>query len=227
VSYALKNFLNANGIGNVEVIYNGIKVEDFETKIDEVVEFKKRYNLFNKKIIFFGGRVSKSKGAEKILEAMRLIVKMAKDAMLVIAGGGGNYLNHLKNLSQKLNINDYVLFLGQVPHNQMRIIYDAADIVVVPSLYLDPFPTVNLEAMACKKPVVGTCFGGTPEIVQDGVTGYIINPFNVEEMVEKIVDLLENPEKAKQFGEAGYKRVRDDFSLDKQLETMLRWYNKV
>lgn len=108
----------------------------------------------------------------------------------------------------------------------MRIVYNASDVVVVPSLYLDPFPTVNLEAMACKKPVVGTCFGGTPEIVRDGITGYIVNPLNVENMAEKIVDLLKNSEKAKKFGQAGYERVKSQFSLDKQVLETLRWYQE-
>ena len=96
----------------------------------------------------------------------------------------------------------------------------------MPSIYLDPFPRINLEAMASKKPVVGTCFGGTPEVVINNQTGYIVNPLNAEMMARKIIDLLKNFQKAKKFGEAGYQRVINEFSLEKQVKITLEYYNK-
>jgi len=80
--------------------------------------------------------------------------------------------------------------------------------------------------MACKKPVVATCFGGSCEVVIDGKTGYIVNPFNTKEMADKVIDLLKNPEKARQFGEAGYERVKNEFNLEKMVNNYLARYNK-
>ena len=80
--------------------------------------------------------------------------------------------------------------------------------------------------MAFKKPVVGTCFGGTPEAVVDHETGYIINPFNIKETAGKIIDLLSDENKSKKFGEAGYQRVKNNFSLTKQLAETLRHYHE-
>lgn len=224
VSSALKSALIANGLKNIEAVHNSVKVEDFETSAEETIEFKKRYNLENKKIIFFGGRVSKPKGAEKILETMKIVAGKTENAVLTIAGGEKGYLDHLKELSRQFGLEKKILFLGQIPHDEMKIIYGASDVVVVPSLYLDPFPTVNLEAMACKKPVVGTCFGGTPEIVLDGQTGYIVNPFNIKIMTQRIIDLLKNKELAQKMGEEGYQRVKENFSLDKHIQIILKWY---
>ena len=78
--------------------------------------------------------------------------------------------------------------------------------------------------MACKKPVVATCFGGSRESVVDSETGFIVNPFDTETLADRIVDLLENPEKAKIFGEAGYARVKAEFGLNRMIDNYLIWY---
>jgi len=83
-----------------------------------------------------------------------------------------------------------------------------------------------LEAMACQKPVVATCYGGSPEIVQDNITGFIVNPLDEELMAKKIIDLLKNSEKAKQFGEAGYERIKKHFNLESQIAQTIHWYQE-
>jgi len=205
VSSALKKALNQNGIQNIEVSYTGIDVADWQVSAEKIEEFKKKHNLQNKRVIFFGGRISGLKGLEQVNGAAAKIKKEIPETVLLIAGRGG---------------------IGWLSGDELRAAYCAADIVVVPSVYLDPFPRSNLEAMACQKPVIGTCYGGTPEIIQDGVTGFVVNPFNVELMAAQIVDLLKNPEKARQFGEAGYERVKKYFSLDSQVSQTLSWYRK-
>ncbi|MDD2654849.1 MAG: glycosyltransferase family 4 protein [Candidatus Omnitrophica bacterium] len=199
ISDSLKQALELNKIKNVEVIYNGIDVDEWQMGSKIAGGFK------DKEIVFFAGRISNLKGAELINQAMDLVKKDVPEAVLLVAGTRG---------------------VGWLAGDNLKAAYYAADIVVIPSVYLDPFNRTNIEAMACKKPVVGTCFGGTPEIVKDGVTGYIVNPLNVGLMAQKITDLLKNPTKAKQFGEAGYERVKKDFSLEKCVQKNLDWYQK-
>jgi len=206
VSYALKDALNQNGIYNVEVIHNGIDVDEWQVEAKDIEAFKKRFSLKNKKIIFFGGRISNLKGLQQIERAMIKIKEEIPESFLLKVGLQG---------------------IGWLAGNTLKAAYGSANLVVTPSLYLDPFLIINLEAMACKKPVIGTCFGGTPEIVQDGVTGYIVNPFDVETMRAKIIDLLKNPQKARRFGEAGYERAKKYFSLDSQIAKILAWYQKM
>jgi trehalose synthase len=67
---------------------------------------------------------------------------------------------------------------------------------------------------------VEICFGGTPETVIDNQTGYIVNSFDIEKVADKIIELLKNPQKAEQFGETGYERIKENFVLAKQLN---RW----
>lgn len=205
VSNALKKFLEINGIGNIEVIYNGVDAEDWKIGQEYAGEFKKKHNLQDKKIILFGGRISSLKGIKQINQAMARVKEKVPEATLVTVGRGG---------------------LGWLNGNQLKAAYSAADIIVTPSIYFDPFPTVNLEAMACKKPVVATCFGGSSELVQDGKTGFIVDPRDIKSLAEKIVHLLENPQEAEQFGEAGYERAEKYFSLDFQAAQTVSWYQK-
>lgn len=226
VSRALESALNQNGIKNTKVIYNGADMDFFRAKEGDVLNFKKRHNLEGKKIIFFAARISREKGPEWLLRAMPHILSRIPDAVLLIIGGGNeSYIKNLKETAIFAGSGDSVLFLGQTPYKEIKTIYFAADVAVTPSVYLDPFNLTNIEAMAAKKPVVGTCYGGTPEIIVHGETGYIVNPLNVDEMAEKIIAVLSDERLAEKLGSAGYQRVKEKFSLDKQIEKLLEYYN--
>ncbi len=225
ISKALKQALNENRIQNVEVIYNGIRFEEWKISPDLVAEFKEKYNIQNKKVILVGGRLSALKGREKILQAMKRVVEQVPEAVLLVAGKRNSYIQGMSETAQKLGIESHIFFTGWLKRDQMKLAHLCSDLVVVPSVCFDSFNLFNIEAMAAKKPVVGTCFGGTPEIVQDGITGFIVNPFDVELMADKIIHLLKNPQKAKQFGEAGFARVKQAFNLEKQADKYLNWFN--
>ncbi|MDD5110818.1 MAG: glycosyltransferase family 4 protein, partial [Patescibacteria group bacterium] len=86
------------------------------------------------------------------------------------------------------------------------------------------FPSVNLEAMAAGKPVVATCFGGSREAVTDGVTGFIVNPYNTATFSDRLLRLLSDPALAQRFGAAGRQRVAKDFSASRWLDMLEQWY---
>ena len=226
VSNAVKKILEINGIKNIETVYNGIDADEWKVKLEVIEKFKKEYDLQNKKIILFSGRLSKAKGGEVALKIIKKISESVKDVILLIAGRKDFYTEKMKKIINKNNISDKVIFTGWLNSNNMKIAVSSSDVCIAPSIYLDPFPTVNLEAMAAKKPVIGTYFGGTPEIVVNGKTGYIVDPHNTEDMMQKITDLLKNSQKAKQFGEAGHERVKELFSVERQVEQVLKWYIK-
>lgn len=226
VSNALKEALVQNGIANLAVIHNGIDVNEWLVEENKIREFKENYNLLSKKTILFGGRLSEAKGGRVIMIAMEKIVKKVPNALLLIIGKIDNYAKNMLNFGQKLGIGKHIMTIGWLSGDSLKSAFHASDVIVVPSLYPDPFPTVNLEAMAASKPVVATCFGGTPEAVINNETGYIVNPFNIEIMADKIVYLLSNPNIAKKFGEAGYERIKKEFSLGRMIEEYLSWYKK-
>jgi len=206
VSLALKNALKQNGINGVIVSRTGVDVKNWEIVKEKVDAFKEKHGLNNKKAVFFGGRISGQKGYGQAQKALEIVKKEIPDAVLLVAGSKG---------------------LGWLRDDDLRAAYHASDLVIVPSLCFDAFPRSNIEAMACAKPVVTTCFGGSPEIVQDGKTGYIVDPRDTDLLAKRIIDLLKNPEKARQFGEAGYQRVKEEFSLEKQVNQTLQWYQRI
>lgn len=203
VSDALKDALNANGVFNVETIHNGIDAEEWA--VGEKVGSG----------ILFAGRVDEAKGVKALIDAFGEVSSKIPDATLTIVGGG-----------IKTERGENIKILPWQSREETKKLFAEAAVVVVPSIYLDPFPTVNLEAMAARKPVVGTCFGGTPEAVIDSKTGYIVNPYNVDALAAKIIDLLKNPEKARAFGEAGRHLVRERFSIDTVVENYLSFFSK-
>lgn len=224
VSNALKEALNQNGIGNVEVIHNGIDVNEWDTEVSDVQGFKEKHNLSDKKIILFGGRLSDAKGGKQALLLLGLVLKKIPNAFLVVIGQKNDYAQRIIEIAKQKGIEKNIIFTGWISGDELKAAYHSATLVLVPSVYLDPFPTVNLEALASKKPVIGTCFGGTPEIIIDGETGYVVNPLHTEEMARACIQLLQEPEKAKQFGNVGRKTIEDNFNLeDKVREHMVKY----
>ncbi|MBI5079616.1 glycosyltransferase family 4 protein [Candidatus Wolfebacteria bacterium] len=226
VSCALKNALGDNGIGNIEVVHNGIESADWRISEGAANGFLGKFNLKGKKIILFGGRLNEAKGSREITLAMKEIIKKIPETVLLVVGKIGGEARKILNFAKKEGIGNNIIATGWLSGEFLKASYHVCDAAVAPSVCFDSFPTVNLEAMACRKPVVATCFGGSKEAVLDGETGYIINPFNIEEMADKIIYLLENPEIAEKFGEAGYERVKKEFSVEKMAGEYLNWYKK-
>lgn len=216
VSSALKEALTNNGFKDVEVIHNGIEVSTW-TSPNGVDEYKKNLGI-GEHAILFGGRLSGPKGARKLIEALSIIVKAIPDTQLLVVGKRDAYAEKMLTYAQELGVGKNIVFTGWLTGEQLQRAYYAATVVAVPSTYLDPFPTMNLEAMACHKPVIATGVGGSREVVVDGETGYVVNPFDVQTMVKKLTELLTDTEKNTRFGEAGYARVTRDFSITEQAE---------
>jgi glycosyltransferase involved in cell wall biosynthesis len=91
-------------------------------------------------------------------------------------------------------------------------VYHTADIVVVPSRWQEPLGLINLEAGACSKPVVATQVGGIPEVVEDGINGYLVPASDVDTLTERVAALIADPMLRARMGEAGRQRVETDFT---------------
>ena len=105
----------------------------------------------------------------------------------------------------------------------MPDILAAADLSVLPSLS-EGLPNAVLESMAAGVPVVATSVGGTPELVEDGVTGLLVPPRDAEALAVAIARLIGNPALARRFGEAGRRRVHDRFSMAAMVRATERLY---
>lgn len=225
VSDALRSALEQNGIADVAVMRTGADAAEYTASPRETEDFKRKHGLSDKRIVLFAGRLSGAKGGRAALDAMAAAAKEIPDAVLLVAGGTDGYARLMEKEASLSGTRDNVVFTGWIGREEMKAAHAASDIVLVPSLYLDAFPRTVIEAMAAGKPVVATRYGGAPEIVVDGKTGYVVDPFDVPSLAEKIDGLLHDREKAARFGAAGRERIQAEFDINDTVALLVTRYS--
>jgi len=215
VSDALREALRQNGITGVETMHTGIDVSAWQASPEALASFRAKFGLEGKKVILYGGRLA---SGVQIIRAMSLVAQKENATLLVM--GKEESAASMKEASAGLN----VVYTGWITGTEKVAAYCAADIVWVPSTYFDAFPRSALEASAAGKPVIATKFGGAPELVLDGQTGYVVNPLHAQEIANATLDLLQHPDKAAAFGRAGRERVQTEFNLDDKVAELISHY---
>ena len=182
VSKAQEFILNSNGINNTQTINNGISEFKEPIDFDAVTKFKKKYNIkSSEKVLLWAGRLSKEKGADQVEEILLRLIQEDSKVKLILAGG---------DIFNNQQLKDFIISPGWLNENEMRVVFGVADLVLVPSIYPDPFPTVVLEAMQSGTPVIATCFGGANEAVLNRITGLVINPFNTDIFLKSVQEII-------------------------------------
>ena len=210
-----------------EVIHNAVDVKkiDREAYVGEPEGFRTSFNLDeNDKRVCMSARLHLMKGHRYLIEAAPYIREKVPNVRFLMLGDGP-LEKELKEMVKKEGLSDMFIFTGF--RQDVPKILSICDIVVFPSIFKENFSFAALEAMACRKPVIVTSVGGFPEMVEDGVTGFVIPPHNSEELAKKAVILLQNDTLAKNMGEAGRLRVEDFFTLEKMLEKTYALYESV
>lgn len=179
--------------------------------------FKPKESDSKNKILFVGGlnRAEKYKGLEYLLSAVSRIRKNIRDVKLTVVGDG-DYIKNYKRLCKNLGIMQNVEFKGILIGRKLVEQYQKSNVSVQPSLS-ESFGIVLLEAMACKKPVIGSDIEGIPYIIENGKNGLIVPPKDIDALAEAIIKILKHPELAQKMGEEGYKKVIKNFIWDKQV----------
>jgi rhamnosyl/mannosyltransferase len=169
------------------------------------------------------GRLVSYKGVEILIRALEHI----KARLWII--GVGPLEDFLKSLAHERGLADRVQFLGQVSEEDLIAYYHACDVFVLPSITnAEMFGVVQLEAMACRKPVISTDLPtGVSWVNQHGRTGYVVPRENVEELGQAIQRLLNNPHLREEMGEAGRARVEQHFTSTRMAEAMLEVYREM
>jgi len=216
VSAALKDALEQNGIKKVTVIHNGIDINGRIAPSEEIASFKTLHGLGNS-VVLFSGKPVGVKGGKKLIEAISKIAKEIPDIQLLIPGRVGKDTDIMIEHAKAFDVSERLVFPGWLIGANLYAAYKAASVVVVPSLCFDSLPTMILEAFACKKPVIATCFGGAREIVEDNISGIIINPFDVDTIARSLYELLSSREKAARFGDSGFDQIKRQFNLEQQI----------
>jgi glycosyltransferase involved in cell wall biosynthesis len=210
VSNARKEELIQKGIreSKILVIQNGVDYNLF-CNTQSKRDFRKEFSINESDIIIaLIGHLGVEKGHIFFLESAKIILENNHETRFVIVGDG--YMkDELIDKAREIGIEGNVIFTGF--RSDIPNIMNTIDILVLPSIN-EGMPMVILEAMSAFKPVVATKVGGIPEIIVDGETGYLVPPCNEHRLAEAVIRLLNNPEKAKDFGNAGFKRVKMYFS---------------
>ena len=172
--------------------------------------------------MLFVGRLVPYKGVEILIRALENV-----KARLWIVGTGPLEAS-LKNLVREKGIADRVLFLGHVPDEDLVTYYHACDLFALPSITnQEMFGLVQLEAMACSKPVISTTVPtGVPWVNQHGKTGYTVTPGNSAELKQAIQRLLSSPQLRDEMGAAGRARVQRHFTSTRMAEGILQVYQE-
>lgn len=171
------------------------------------------------------GRLDIEKGFDLALAALGLLRDRFPQARVIIAGGGPAQPD-LEQQAADMGLADRITFAGCLPSDTVPALMNAATIVVMPSRR-EGFGLVALEAALMARPVVATRVGGLPEVVVHGQTGLLVEQEDSKALAEAIAFLLALPDAAAQMGQAGRRRAREVFSLERCADAYATLYRKL
>ncbi len=186
---------------NIVVVPNGINLKEYtgDPSVQKVKGDEKR--------ILFVGRLHPVKGVRYLLQAMKIVYEKMPDAKLILVGDGEER-ELLEKLADNLEIRECVEFAGRVPHERVQDYMNQAEVFVLPSLS-EGFPVTILEAMACGLPVVATRVGGLPDVIEDGVNGYLVKAKEPSEIAEALLKLLQDEQLWETISKTNKQKVND------------------
>jgi rhamnosyl/mannosyltransferase len=163
------------------------------------------------------------KGYEYLLQAMKNV-----DAVLLL-GGTGPLSDRLTQMASSLKLEDRIVFLGRVPDEELPAFYHACDLYCMPSVERsEAFGLVQVEAMACRKPVVCCELNnGVTYVNKHGITGMVVPPRDPAALASALNELLGDDRKRVMMGEAGYARAKEEFTIDRMCRDTLKLYREV
>ena len=224
----------------IHVIYNGIDLKEYQqtAATDALV----KYGVDPARpYVLFVGRITRQKGVTYLVEAIRYL---PVGTQVVLCAGAPDTPEIAAEMNAKVEIalkqNPNIVWIEKMVTKAEAIqLYSNCAVFCCPSVY-EPFGIINLEAMACRAPVVASAVGGILEVVVEGETGYLV-PFEADavtsfpvdavkfekDLAAKIADLLADPDKAKKMGELGRKRVEAKFAWEAIADQTIALYESL
>ena len=211
--YSQNEIVKYTGVAEekIRVIHNGVNEDHFRPTTEEniILKVKKKYNL-PRKYILYVGNVKPHKNLKSLLKAYEKVIESKIiDYFLVIVGKKMGYItadNEIFDILDQNNIfKGKVIFTDFVENEDLPVIYTLASLFVFPSLY-EGFGFPPLESMACGCPVIAANVTSLPEVCGDAA--YYVNPFDVDEIAKKMINVLFNENLRKKLIDKGFKRAR-------------------
>lgn len=204
---------------NMSMIPGGVDTAKFHrvptTNID------KEYDLKDKKVVLFSGKLTKYKGVKYLVKAAR---KMKAEVLIL---GDGPERKELVKIAKDYNIQN-IHFLGHIKDDTEKLVqlYSRADVLAAPSVWDEPLGLVILEAMACETPVVVTRKGGIPLAVKEGKNGLFVKQRRIIDLADKVNCLLADDERRKVMGKAAREIAVNKFSWERIASEFISFYEK-
>lgn len=224
--FTLTEFLNF-GVDRDKMVkvVPGVDTSTFYPK-EKSRSLVEKHNLGGDKLLLTVGRLDERKGNDMVLRALPKVLEKHPNTKYVIVGGGRerakfeNLAKELKLIGSETNKNR-VIFAGYVDDKELPDYYNLCDIYVMPNREttdhkqlagdLEGFGIVFLEAGACCKPVIGGKSGGVAEAIEDGVSGFIVDPNSIDDIADAIIRLLDDEVLSDKMGKAGLKRAEEQY----------------
>ncbi len=237
VSHYIKRELIGAGCNDkkVTVIHHGIDTDKFRANIN-TRKLRSRYpKLKNKRIIFHPARTGLAKGCDVSLKALKVIKEKFPRALLIMAGTRNiidwdikqqKDIAYLVGLVKIFRLEKNVL-IDAFTLDEMAQIYGLAEVCIYPSSVGEPFGLTMLESLSASKPMIVTDAGGMPEIIQDGINGFVIPVKDFESLASRVIQLLADDKLRHRFGYTGRQMVLSHYTKEIVAKNNIEVYNHV
>ena len=221
--YEKKIFSELTDENKIEVVRNGINLENMKSTID----FKKKYAI-NHDYFLFLGRFHEVKGLDTLLEAMNLIKNhlLMSTTKLVIMGVDFGFEKRMLRMIKEMNLDNVVKIIKNPPREDVISAYNESEFLVLPSRW-ELSPLTPLEGFAFKKPTISTKAHGIPYTLHDRKDSILVESGNFKELSDVIVELLNDKIKCERLGMEGYEYVHKECNSRKMAKQILNIYEKM
>ncbi|MGO4906657.1 glycosyltransferase family 4 protein [Flavobacterium sp. W20_MBD1_R3] len=214
------------------IIPNGIDMEVFN-KNNIKCNDNNTFSNINKNTILYFGSLIRKKGLLELPFIFNAVVAKKPEAKLILVGkdvpdiisGHSSTWQMMQGLFSPAALLN-VTYLGAVPYDEIKNQISSATVCVFPT-FAEALPVSWIEAMAMQKPIVASNIGWAPEVIDEGVSGFLVHPKNHLEYATKIVQLLDDAVLQKEFGLAAGKKVNEKFSMEKVAQQSVVFYRNV
>ena len=167
-------------------------------------------------VLMYAGRLCVEKGVEVALDAVDRLVNQERRAIRVRIYGTGEagYVARLHDSVRRRRLQEVVTFAGRVDREQVVSAYDSADVLLVPSIWEEPFGLVAVEGMARGLAVVASSVGGLSSVIRDGVDGYLVPPEDAAALASTAGSLLDDPSARQRIGQTARRAVTERFAIE-------------
>ena len=211
----------------VTVVYNAVELN--HSPLNDGSNYRKNLG-FGESDFLVGtvGRLCHLKGQKYLIKAAAQVIKDVQ-AKFVIVGDSSlpediKYISSLHELVKELDLEEHIVFTGY--RRDVLEITRLFDVAVIPSL-TEGFGRTVAEAMSLGVPVIATNVGGIPEIIEDGISGFLVPPAEPVNCANKIIELAKDDRKRREIGISGRKRIKEHFSVSKMIEGIQTVYEEI